>query len=128
MGSDRQPLTARLLPPAEWPRLVGTLLDPAWQGMTPATDKVVAVEADGRIVGCSALLSIYHLEGTWIAPDYRGSVGVGRHLVRAQRDLCRAMHVREVYMMARTPQTAALCQKFGAATPLDCDHFLVKVA
>lgn len=122
-------MTPRLLPPDEWPKLKGTLLDPAYQGMQPCTDRVIAVEADGQIIGCSALMAIYHLEGTWVHPDYRGNVAVGRHLVKAQRQLLKALQIGEVYMMARSRHTAALCRKFGTEVlHLDCDHFLVKVA
>jgi hypothetical protein len=122
-------VTPRFLPVAEWPRLTGTLLDPAWQGLDPATDRVIVIEdAVGAIVACSALIHAYHLEGTWVAPAWRGSVAVGRHLLRAQRALLTALHIPEVYMMARTPATAALCQKFGRAVlHLDCAHFLVTV-
>lgn len=120
-------MTTRLLPSAEWPRLAGTLLDPAWQGFN-LNDRVVVTEnAAGEIVGCFALMQVWHLEGAWIDPRYRGKVSVGRRLYKAARDLCRAQQVREVYMMARSERASQLCRKLGDALHLACDHFLVRV-
>lgn len=123
-------MKARLLPlRADMPELDGTLLDPAYKSLSPASDRIIAVEEDGRVIGCSALMAIYHLEGTWVAPEYRGTVAVGRHLVRAQRQLLKAMHVESVYMMARTPETSAMVRKFGTFMQhLDCEHYIVKVS
>ncbi len=122
-------MTTRLLPPAEWPpKLVGTHLDPAWQGLNQMGDRIiVTADATGHVIGCTALIQSWHLEGTWISPEYRLKASVGRSLFRAVRQLFSALHVREVYMMARTPETAAQCQRLGPALHLDCDHFLVNV-
>jgi len=121
-------LTERLLPPAEWYRLRGTLLDPAWKTFSPLTHRVIAVEDGETIVACTALFQVFHLEGSWIHPAYRRRVSVGRRLLRAIRALFKALHVSEVYMMAYTPRTAALCQKMGQAMPLPGEHFAVVVA
>ena len=32
-----------------------------------------AVDASGNVVGRIVLMSLVHLEGTWVAPEYRGS-------------------------------------------------------
>lgn len=121
-------MTTRILPPSEWPaKLAGTLLDPAWQGFSEHDRVVVVEDAEGQVIGCTALMLVWHLEGTWIAPEHRGKASVGRRMYRAARDLFKALHVREVYMMARNAVTAAQCQRLGQAIHLDCDHFIVKV-
>lgn len=105
-------LTERLLPPHEWPRLSGTLMDPAWQTLSHS-DKVIVVEDDGEIIACTSLSQHWHLEGSWIHPAYRQRVSVGRRLLKTIRALCQALHVGEVFMMATNPESAAMCQKLG---------------
>ncbi len=119
-------VTERLLPPAEWSRLAGGLLDPAYKTFTPS-DKVIVIEEDGRIVGHTWLAQHWHLEGTWIHPMYRGKVTVGRRLLRSIRRLFRALHIGEVYMMAYTAENATLCRKMGQAVHLNCENFAVIV-
>ncbi len=110
-------ITERLLPPSEWPRLAGTLLDPMWRTFSES-DKVIVVEEDGQIVACSSLSQQWHLEASWIHPAYRGRVSVGRRLLRSIRQLFRALHVGEVFMMATNPENAAMCCKMGEAVAL----------
>jgi hypothetical protein len=119
-------LTERLLPPSEWNRLAGTLLDPAWRTFSQS-DKVIVVEDGGQIVACSALMQVYHLEGTWIHPAYRQRVSVGRRLVLAMRQLFKALHVGEVLMHATNDANARMCRKLGQAMPLPGEHFAVIV-
>lgn len=119
-------MTARLLPREDWHRLEGTLLEAAWPHLPPDT-RIVVVERDGAIVACSALFQAWHQEGTWKAEHCRGDVAVGRELLRAMRAELADVGAREVFMMATTPETSALCQKFGHATKLDADHFAVQV-
>lgn len=118
-------LRERFLPPAEWPRLAGTLLDPAWRTFSHS-DKVIVVEDEHRIVACTALIQVWHLEGTWVDPSYR-CVSVGRRLVRAFRAAFRALRVGEVCCMATNPETAAMCRKLGPAVELRGTHFAVCV-
>lgn len=117
-------MTTRLLPPSEWPRLTGTLLDPAWRSFS-YSDKIMVVEDGEQIVACVSLTQQWHLDGLWIQPAYRHRVSVGRRLLRTVRQLCRALHVGEVLMMARTDQSAQMCRKLGPSLHLDCDHFAV---
>lgn len=119
-------MTTRLLPPEEWPRLAGTLLEKTWPTL-PADARVVVVERDGAIVACSALFAVLHQEGTWTAPEHRTNPAVGRHLIRAMREEIKATGATEVWMMATTPETSALCQRFGPCVRLDAEHFAVQV-
>lgn len=119
-------MTTRLLPRDEWPRLAGTLLAETWPHLPPDA-RIVVVERDGEIVGCSALFQSWHQEGTWIDERHRGKVGAGRHLLEAMRDAIKDVGAKEVFMMATTPETSALCQKFGTAIHLSAEHFAVQV-
>jgi hypothetical protein len=119
-------VTSRLLPQHEWPRLRGTLLDPAWQDFAP-TDTVLVVEDGGEIVGCIALFQRWHLEGAWKAEDRRGDVAVGRALVKGIREMCADVGATEVACMAVTPEGRRLCEGIGQAVKLDCEHFAVRM-
>src|SRR5712691_6478234 len=120
-------MTTRMLPPAEWPRLAGTLLAEVWPHLDPAATDVIVCEQDGRIVGCAALLTAWHLEGVWSDPASLVRIGINRRLVRALRAALAARGIREVLMMATSPASARLCRGFGQATHLACDHFAVQV-
>ena len=120
-------MTGRLLPPEEWPRLAGTLLEGVWPSLKPDRDVVRVVEQDGEIIGCAALLALWHLEGAWIAPAHRKRAAVGRRLWAEMREEVRRRSVPEVWMMATSPDTARICERLGRATRLDCAHFAVMV-
>lgn len=121
-------MQSRLLPREEWPRLVGTLLGETWPHLPPTARVVVVENAQGDIVGCSALFQEWHQEGTWVADAYRGSIAVGRHLLRGMREQMQDVGTGTVYMMATTPETSALCRKFGPSLRLDADHYVVRVS
>jgi len=120
-------MTTRVLPRDEWPRLDGTLLEATWPHLPDEARVVVVEDADGQIIGCSALFPVWHQEGTWVEPFHRGRVSVNRALLKAMREQLHAVQAREVWMMARTPATAALCQKFGPSVSLSCEHFAVTI-
>lgn len=119
-------MTSRLLPVEEWPRLRGTLLDPAWQDFAP-TDRVLVVEDGGEIVGCVALFQRWHLEGAWIHPDCRGRVGIGRRIWSGVKALVQAIGCPEVVSMAVTPESRRPIEKLGAARLMDCAHYSVRM-
>ena len=119
-------MTTRLLPASEWAeKLAGTLLESAVPSLPPES-AVLAVEDDGRVVACVALFPVWHLEGVWIAPEQRGTVGVARRLVRAIRGVAATLGLDGAWMMARSPEAARMCRRFGGALHLDCDHFAVR--
>lgn len=68
--------TRRILPRDEYPRLVGTYLEPLIDYFPEDADVLVVEDADGAIVGCSSLFRRDHLEGTWIAEGHRNEPGV----------------------------------------------------
>lgn len=118
-------MTSRLLPPDEWPRLTGTLLETVWPNLDRTSSAIAVIEDDGQIVGCVTLFHGWHLEGAWIAPQYRRKVSVGRRLLLAARAMCDYVGATEVFMMARSAQGRALCERLGTATHLTCDHYAV---
>lgn len=120
----RDLMTSRVLPVGEWHKLAGTLVDPA----TLPNDAVpVVVEHDGQIVGCSVLIPVWHQEGTWIHPEYRGRISAGRQLFDAMRHALGRLGIDGVWMMATDRENEALIQKFGQAQRLDAAHFVVRV-
>ena len=119
-------ITTRALPPEEWSRLDGTLLGATYPHLSPDAT-VMVVERDGVIVGCTALFQQWHLEGTWIADAEHRNAAIGRALLRAMRAALEASNVREVCMMATTPETSALCAKMGPSLKLEADHFVMTV-
>lgn len=80
-------MLSRILPPEEWPRLTGTELASQWCNLDPAWTQILVVEDEGQIVGCWALMNVWHLEGVWIAPAYRQRASVARRLWTGMRRL-----------------------------------------
>lgn len=76
-------MTSRILPPEEWDRLSDTDIPNILPHVGPTDMHIVVVEDEGRIVGCWALMPMLHLEGLWIAPEYRGRSSVARRLLKA---------------------------------------------
>ncbi len=106
-----EPVTARILPVAEWPRLAGTPL--ADHALNPTGCTVVVVEQQGQIVAQWAALAVVHVEGLWIAPDVRGHAGVSRALLTAMLDMLTTHQVGEVLTQAETPDVVAMIRKAG---------------
>lgn len=118
-------MTTRLLPPEEWARLEGTLTGASWRRLDPEQAQVLVCEDHGTIVASAALFQVWHLEGLWVAPAYRGRVALGRRFLRGLQALLDAHRVTEVLMMATTTTSAKLCRTFGHALALTCEHFAV---
>lgn len=117
-------MTARILAPHEWPKLAGTEADTVWQQL-PASACVVAVEDDGRIVGCHVLVPVLHAECLWIHPDYRKRSSVARRLWSAvQREAMARFGAVGFQTAAVDDQVRGLLQHVGAV-PLPGDHYMV---
>ena len=66
------PMTERVLPYAEWARLVGTDAEGIWRyALDPARTTVVVVEDHQGVIAHLALLDVLHAEFFWIAPAHR---------------------------------------------------------
>lgn len=82
-------MTTRVLPPSEYGRLDG--LDVA-EFLPLAADedrRVVVVEDGERIVGVWGVFRCVHLEGVWIAPEYRARPRVVASLLHATLDVAK---------------------------------------
>lgn len=116
-------MTTRILQVEEYPRLVGTELETVWAHL-PAEARVVAVEDDGELVGCWAVLPITHVEGVWVKPSHRNAGGVARRLLRGMRDVAQEMGARAVFTAALTPNVEDLLARVGAE-PLPGTHYVL---
>ncbi len=117
-------MTRRELPPAEWPKLTMTALDEVWTHLRAGVDRVIVVEEGDRIVGCWTLVPVVHVEGIWIADDYRRTGNVARRLLAGVKELGGAMGAKAVITSAYTDEIAGLANRLGAAV-LPGDHFVL---
>lgn len=120
-------MTTRLLPPDEWPRLIGTELETVWPLLDRDRAQIVVVEDDaGAIVGCWALFPLIHAEGVWIAPEHRGKAVVARHLYRGMVQTARAMQARTVLTAAVDEDVTRLLAHLQAQQ-LPGQHFVLTI-
>lgn len=79
-------LTTRRLDRSEWATtLAGTPLGSVADQLLTEDAQVIAIEDDGKLVGCWSLVRMWHAEGLWVAPESRGKVAVARHLLQAMK-------------------------------------------
>lgn len=116
--------TSRILPREEWSRLTGTDLESVVAMIPPDGGWILVVEDGDRIVACWGLLSVWHLEGLWIAPEHRGRASVARRLWAAMRALTRTLGIRGVMTAAVTDDVRRMLTTAGA-TQLPGDHYLL---
>lgn len=116
-------MTRRILPRAEYSRLVGTYLEPLIDVFPADADVVVVEDADGAIVGCSSLFAREHVEGTWIAEAHRGKAAVARVLLDGIRATAQYRHAERVVTASMDEAMTRLLGKLGA-TQLPGLHFV----
>jgi len=107
-------LTARILPPAEWPRLVGTESE---KFATVAPTRPVlpfVVEEDGRVVGTWTLTSYQVLEGLGVAAERRGKVAVQRALLREVRRFAAQTGLHQVVTFSASAEVDRMLDRIGA--------------
>ena len=113
-------MTTRILPPAEWPRLEGTLLEGVWPTLRPDYAEVIVVERDGAIVGGMVLLTTLHAECL-----FTDGAAVSRALWRALCDRVHAAGGAAVWGAAVDAPMRRLLRRH--ADPIPGDHFLMRV-
>ncbi len=116
-------MTTRILPKAEWPRLVGTEAEQVWP-VIPEASQIVVVEDGEKIVGCHLLIPYWHLECLWIDAKSRGNGGVARKLWRAVQNAAIALGAKSVLTAAIDDRVRGLLSHVGAVR-LPGDHYVV---
>lgn len=118
-------MTSRLLPREEWKRLTGTELETILPFLDADQDAhVIVVEENDAVVGCWALVRIWHAEGLWIAANHRGKGSVARHLLRMLRRVGAALGVPGV-MTASVSDDVTHMLKTYAAHQVPGTHWLM---
>jgi hypothetical protein len=116
-------MTARVLPPADWPRLAETDLREWALLPTSAVTVVVVEDVDGAIVAHVALFSAAHAEKAWVAPAHRQRGVVFGALVDALRQTARAEFGTAAVVAGAASETMrTLLDKLGA-TRLPGDYY-----
>lgn len=110
----------------EWDRLSETELPCLLEKVRPEDAEVLVVEDGTRIVGCVAAIRVTHLEGLWIAPEYRGNVGLGRRLIRGARDVAGRWEASWVWAGAASDCMRSVLERLGAAR-LRLDSYVFKM-
>ena len=114
----------RILPPDEWPRLVGTEAETVWPYL-PETAHVLVIERGQEIVGCWVLAPLFHVECLWIAPTCRKTTSVARRLWSDMRRLIRRLKIRSVITGAVSEDVRQLLHHVGAE-PLPGTHYVMR--
>lgn len=120
-------MSARILPPEEWPRLAGTEAETIWPLLDPRRAHVLVVEHGDAIVGTWVLMNVLHAECLWIAPEHRHGVSVARRLWTFMRRTARSLGVPVVATAALTDDVRALLDHVGA-TKVPGDHYAMRVS
>jgi len=119
-------MIARILPPAEWPRLLGTEAETIWPRLDPENARVLVVEDEGEIVGTWTMLRVVHAECIWVAPKYRGVFGVAKRLLKGMREIATAWGAEKVITGSVSPEVTDLIVRFGGV-PMPCESFVLPV-
>lgn len=119
-------MISRILPPEEWPRLSGTEAGTVWQHFDPEQTQVVVVEKDGRIVATWTVLRTVTVECLWADPEYRGSFGVTKRLLRGMREAATRWGARVVYTASASAHVTDLIRRFGGI-PSPCETFILPI-
>ena len=108
-------MTTRILPPNEYPKLIGTELGILVESdRMPANTEVLVVEDGEKIVGCWSLMMFSHCEGIWIHPDYRLKPSVTRRLWTGMQDLARMHGVTRILTGCLQRNIQRLLERAGA--------------
>lgn len=114
LTSPTDVVTVRQLPPDEWERL--RALPFATNGLPPnpeLTAILVAENAEGAIVGVWAAMTAVHLDGLWVAPEYRRTSRVAMKLLRGMKDMLLRLGVVQSFTIASSTEVLVLALKAG---------------
>jgi N-acetylglutamate synthase-like GNAT family acetyltransferase len=103
----------RVLPPEEHHRLVDF---PFAERGLPNPDRTVILVAEneaGAIVGVWAALTVVHLDGLWVAPDYRRSSRVAVQLLRTMKQVLTQLGILQSFTYTESADVMMLALKAG---------------
>lgn len=103
-------LTTRVLAPEEHAHLPSdeqTAALPLFPGV-----RVIACEHNGVIVGSIGLVPLWHVEGVYVTPEWRGT-GVLQTLVAAMHAEARALGLQTVYPAAQQDALVHFIERIG---------------
>lgn len=118
-------MTTSLLPRDQWSRLAGTELEQVWP-LLPEDAHIIAVEHEGQIIGCWALIRYVHVEGVWVHPDHRKRGSVARRLLGMMHRTARAMGATAVLTGAMSDEVRDLIAGLGGSQ-LPGDHYVLPI-
>ena len=107
-------MTARVLPPEEWPRLEGTEAEALWPHLDPSRAQIVVMEEDGTIIATQTLMWVLHAECWWVHPTWRGRLSVIRKLWASVQCVARKMGAKTLATAATDDGVRAILGRIGA--------------
>lgn len=118
-------MTTRILPPEEWHRLEGTELGPVCGSMNSLDIRVIVVESDGgEILGCWALLKMWHAEGIWVKDEHRKHGAVFGRLLKGMRAMVQHEGAMQFVTASISEDVTKLIGKLGGES-LPGEHFVL---
>lgn len=119
-------MKARILPPEEWSRLIGTEAELVWPQVDSLNADVLVVEDGDEIVGTWMFLKVVHAECFWISPKHKASFAVGKRLIQGLRDQGKKWGVASVITGSVDPHVTDMIERFGGK-PMPCESFILPV-
>jgi hypothetical protein len=106
--------TVRQLPPEEWERLRDFPLAERYGIPDPRGAAILVAETPaGEIVGVWAALTTVHLDGLWIAPEYRRTSLVAAKLLRGMKAMLTQLGIVHSFTLVESPEVLVLALKAG---------------
>lgn len=120
-------MNSRVLDPEEWEsKLKGTEAEELWPSLDPAMSEVLVVEDGAKVAGAWVLIKTVHAECIWVHPDYRGTFGVAKRLMRGMREIASRWGVTRVITGSVSPKVTDLILRFGGS-PIPCMMFTLPI-
>ena len=117
---------SRVLPPDEWPRLVGTEAESIWPLLDPDKAQVLVVEEGGVIMGCWVGFVVLHAECFWARPGHPVPLRVLRALLRGMREYAERLGYGQIATAADSDRIRrALTSLHAVALPV-ADHYVFR--
>lgn len=112
----------RILLPSEWNRLDKSNLN--YELLDERFTNIMVIERDKEIIAHWALTPIYHAEGIWIRPDYRGNPTIVRKLLRGMKIMAETVDAPFVITNTSDEKVKELLTKIEAEK-LTGDYFAI---